>query len=168
VAIDLARAYEDEVWHVYGFLAYRLGSRADAEDLTQQTFERAARAADRFDPDRATARTWLLSIASNVLVDHLRSAARRREVAADDPHALTRERAAPPEASLGIDADLEAALATLDARQREVVALRFGGDLRGREIAELMGLSLANVQQILTRALRALRRELEGSALEAS
>ena len=40
-------------------------------------------------------------------------------------------------------------------------ALRFGGDLTGPEIAELLGLSLSNVQQILSRALRKLRAELE-------
>ena len=36
--------YEAHVWRVYGFIAYRVGSREDAEDLTSQTFERALRA----------------------------------------------------------------------------------------------------------------------------
>ncbi len=40
------------------------------------------------------------------------------------------------------------------------MALRFGGDLRGPEIAELLEISLANAQQILSRALRKLRRQL--------
>ena len=47
---------------------------------------------------------------------------------------------------------------------REALALRFGGDLTGPEIAEELGISLANVQQILSRALRRLRLELEGRA----
>jgi DNA-directed RNA polymerase specialized sigma24 family protein len=42
-----------------------------------------------------------------------------------------------------------------------VLALRFGGDLTGPEIAELTGLTLSNVQQILSRSLRRLRAELE-------
>ena len=54
-----------------------------------------------------------------------------------------------------------AALATLSQRDREIIALRFGGDLTGPEIAELLGLSLANVQQILSRSLRRLRAELD-------
>jgi RNA polymerase sigma factor (sigma-70 family) len=56
---------------------------------------------------------------------------------------------------------LESALATLSERDREILALRFGGDLTGAQIAGLTGLSLANVQQVLSRALRRLRSELE-------
>ena len=41
---EFAQAYDDHVWQVYAFVAYRVGSRSDAEDLTQQTFERALRA----------------------------------------------------------------------------------------------------------------------------
>ncbi len=46
-------------------------------------------------------------------------------------------------------------------RERELIALRFGGELTGPEIAELTGLSLANVQQILSRSLRKIRAKLE-------
>ena len=71
---DFIQMYDDEVWHVYGFFGYRLRSRELAEDLTQATFERALRAWKRFDPSRASARTWLLSIARNLLIDHFRKA----------------------------------------------------------------------------------------------
>jgi RNA polymerase sigma-70 factor (ECF subfamily) len=63
---------------------------------------------------------------------------------------------------LGVSPDLENALDKLGSRERELIALRYGGDLTGPEIAELTGLSLANVQQILSRSLRRLRAELEG------
>ena len=66
-----------------------------------------------------------------------------------------------PEQDLGLSPELAAALATLPQRDREIVALRFGGDLTGPEIAELLDLTLANVQQILSRSLRKLRAELE-------
>jgi RNA polymerase sigma factor (sigma-70 family) len=51
-----------------------------------------------------------------------------------------------------ITPDLERALASLGAREREIIALRFGGELSEPKIAELTGLSLANVQQILSRS----------------
>ena len=41
---DFAAAYDEQIWNVYGFFAYRVSCRADAEDLTQRTFERALRA----------------------------------------------------------------------------------------------------------------------------
>jgi RNA polymerase sigma factor (sigma-70 family) len=157
---DFSSVYDEHIWFVYGFFGYRLRSRADAEDLTQETFERALRAWDRYDPARGGITTWLLAIARNLLVDHLRSdrQGRLRPVDELDDDALA---AAPDRHDLGLDPDLERALAELSDRERELIALRFGGDLTGPEIAALTGLTLANVQQILSRALRRLRAQLE-------
>lgn len=159
---DFGRVYDDEVWHVYGFFAYRVRCLADAEDLTQQTFERALRAWRRFDPERASARVWLLSIARNLLVDHYRAdrSARQRPLDEVEEHELGSE---PPQPDLGIEPDLAEALAKLSQRDREIIALRFGGELSGPEIAEMTGLALANVQQILSRSLRKLRATLEAA-----
>ena len=155
--------YDEHIWDVYGFLAYRLGSsRSEAEDLTQVTFEHALRAWSRYDHARAAPRTWLLSIARNLLIDHYRAkGARPTLVAEDEAGEAEFGVAGGPENDLGISPTLAAALSTLPKRDREVVALRFGGDLTGPEIAETLGLSLANVQQILSRSLRKLRGVLE-------
>jgi RNA polymerase sigma factor (sigma-70 family) len=158
-----AAVYDEHIWDVYGFFGYRLNSREEAEDLAQATFERALRSWHRFDPERASARTWLLAIAQNLLIDHFRRSSRRREEALTEHESGEVRADGEPttEASLGLEPDLERALAALGDRERELIALRFGGDLTGPEIAELTGLSLANVQQILSRALRRLRAELE-------
>jgi RNA polymerase sigma-70 factor (ECF subfamily) len=158
---DFADAYDEQVWNVFGFFAYRVADRSDAEDLTQQTFERALRAWSRFDPARAPLGVWLISIARNLLVDHYRrngAAPRAEPLDAVPEEQLGSEMPAP---DLGLDPDLAAALATLSPRDREIVALRFGADLTGPEIAETTGLTLANVQQILSRSLRKLRAHLE-------
>jgi RNA polymerase sigma factor (sigma-70 family) len=162
VTSDFLEAYEEHVWQVYGFLAYRLETRADAEDLTQQTFERALRGWERFDPSRASAQTWLLTIARNLLIDHYRRDRSGQQEQIEEAEAQGRLGAAdPPEEWLGVEPELGAALATLSDRERELIALRFGGELTGPEISELTGLTLANVQQILSRSLRRLRAELE-------
>ena len=159
---QFARLYDEHVWTVYGFFGYRLGSREDAEDLTQLTFERALKAWKRFDPERAGPGTWLLAIARNLLIDHHRADRSDRTSSLDEGLAPEHEPLdGIPEMILGLDPGLEAALVCLDDRERELLALRFGGDLTGPEIAELTGLSLSNVQQILSRTLRRLRRELE-------
>src|SRR4051795_123770 len=159
-----AEIYDEHVWDVYGFFGYRLGSREEAEDLTQVTFERALRAWHRFDANRASARTWLLAIARNLLVDHYRSSdsARKEPIPEGEAGDAVLGQTESLEPRLGPAPDLEVALQTLDDRERELVALRFGGDLTGPEIAELTGLSLANVQQILSRTLKKLRAEIEG------
>ena len=156
---DFAKLYDEEIGTIYGFFAYRARSRADAEELTQQTFERALRAWSRFDPKRAPARVWLLAIARNLLTDHYRSdtSERLQPLEKTSEHEMGSFLAKP---DLGIDSKLAEALAVLARRDREIVALRFGGDLNGPEIAAITGLSLANVQQILSRGLRKLREQL--------
>jgi RNA polymerase sigma factor (sigma-70 family) len=162
---DFASVYDDEVWSVYGFFAYRLRSVADAEDLTQRTFERALRAWGRFDPEKAPVRVWLLTIARNLLIDHYRADVWGRQQAIEEvPEGELGSELAEPQ--LGIEPELAAALARLTPREREVLALRFGGDLNGPEIAAITGHSLANVQQILSRSLRRLRARLEGGELD--
>jgi RNA polymerase sigma-70 factor (ECF subfamily) len=167
MAPDFATVYDDEIWSVYGFFAYRLPTVADAEDLTQRTFERALRAWGRFDPERAPVRVWLLTIARNLLIDHYRADVWGREQAIEEvPEGELGSELAHPD--LGIEPELAEALAELVPRDREVLALRFGGDLNGPEIAAMTGLSLANVQQIISRSLRRLRARLEGGELDRS
>jgi RNA polymerase sigma-70 factor (ECF subfamily) len=155
---DFARVYEDHVWRVYGFLAYRVRERETAEDLTQVTFEHALRAWSRFDPSRASEATWLIAIARNALIDHLR---RDRSAATEQLEESMHPVTIGPEQNLGESDALLRALADLPTRDQEVLALRFGGDLTGAQVATMLGLSLANVQQILSRSLRKLREMLE-------
>jgi RNA polymerase sigma factor (sigma-70 family) len=170
MSLDFAQVYEEHVERVYAFVAYRLGSPADAEDLTQLTFERALGAWRRYDERKASVGTWLLAIARNALIDE-----RRRDRAGRET-VLSREaidRFAPSsdggiEGRLGPDPELRTALARLSGRERELLALRFGGDLRSPEIAKVTRLTTANVQQILSRALRKLRASLEPDDSERS
>lgn len=163
------RVYDEHVWRIYGFFGYRLTSKADAEDLTQLTFERALRAWDGFDPARASEGTWLISIARNLLVDHYRRNRTSTDASLDDQGPIVQlQDAAYHDPEPGLSPELAAALERLPDRDREIVALRFGGDLTGPEIAELTGLSLGNVQQILSRSLRKLRVELEPPAVRAA
>lgn len=139
--------------------AYRVRSRETAEDLTQTTFKRALRAWERYDPARASVLTWLLIIARNLLIDHARADRSSGQVPLDAEHHGV---PAPPPELPG--APLAEALAQLNDRDRdrdrEILALRYGADLNGTDIAAMTGLSLANVQQIISRSLRQLRAQL--------
>ena len=161
-----ARVYDENLGRVYGYFGYRVGSVEEAEDLTQQAFERALGAWGTYDARRGTVATWLMAISSNLLVDHYRRSTARRE----DPvgGVLPEERSAQAsedDLRRELSPELEAALAALGEREREVIAIRFGAELTSREIAEVTGLTRANVQQICSRALRRLRAELDGSAV---
>lgn len=155
--------YHEHVWRVYGFIAYRVGSREDAEDLTSQTFERALRAWHRYDERQAAPSTWLIAIARNLVIDHYRAApARGTNAPLQDVSESDLPASIDPEHDLGLAPELAVTLAQLGAREREILALRFGADLTGQQIAEMTGMTLANAQQVLSRTLRRLRTSLEG------
>lgn len=157
---DFERLYDEHAQALYGFLAYRTGDRALAEDLLADTFERALRARRRFDSRRGSTKTWLYSIALNALRDHMR----RRAVAERAGAEL-----ADPDAGAAADAteavaqrdELARALATLSEEERQVVALRFGADLTVPEIAKLQQEKLTTVEGRLYRALGKLRERLD-------
>ena len=157
--MDFTESYEQHVWQVYAYLAYRLSSRVDAEDLTQLTFERAFRSRHRYDPAKGEFSSWVLSIARNALIDHFRRdrSGDTSSISAGDVAESELPRTHGPEADLGLDPEVAAALAELSDRDRELLALRFGADLKAREIADLTGLTSANVHQILSRSLRRLK-----------
>jgi RNA polymerase sigma factor (sigma-70 family) len=167
---ELLEVYRDNVGAVYAFFSYSV-SHDTAEDLTAATFERVVRSWNRFNPDTARPRTWILAIARNLLADHFRRQAHRNAVSLDEHPALAASLAASddPAARLLSSDTVRDWLERLEPREREVLALRFAADLPASDVARQLGLSEANVHQISSRALRRLhdqipRSELTGSA----
>jgi RNA polymerase sigma factor (sigma-70 family) len=154
------RLYAEHAQPLYRFLAYRTGDRALAEDLLGDTFERVLRARRRFDPRRASEKTWLYSIALNALRDHARRAgAEQRALERVEAGRAGTEGASTLEIVDERDA-LRRALATLSEEEREAIALRYGADLTVPEMARALGEKLTTVDGRVYRALRKLRAEL--------
>jgi RNA polymerase sigma-70 factor (ECF subfamily) len=158
---EFERLYAEHAAPLLAFLDYRTGDRALAEDLVADTFERALRARWRFDRRRGSEKTWLYSIALNLLRDHARRAAageRAREriaVGYADPYAA--EHFDPIEQRDAV----RRALAKLSVEEREAVALRYGADLSMPEIAKVTGQRLTTVEGRVYRAMRKLKDELQ-------
>jgi RNA polymerase sigma-70 factor, ECF subfamily len=145
-------------------LALRVvGDPAEAEDVAQEAFLRAWRAAARFDPGRARVSTWLHRIVLNLAIDRTR----RRRAA---PQALRLAEGLPDPAAgpgAGLDAAaeraaLDAALAELPPRQRAAVALAYEDGLSGAEAAAALSLSERALEGLLRRARLLLRTRLGG------
>ena len=154
---DWDEVYTEQLPRVLNFFRYRLGHAAEAEDLTARTFEKAWRARHRYRRDLAGFSTWLLTIARNVAIDHLRARQRYEplEVAATLP---SRDETPEQQAVQHSEAQrLAALLATLDPRQRDLIAMKYGADMTNRAIAHATGLSESNVGTILHRAVETLR-----------
>ena len=154
---DWDQVYAEQLPRVLNFFRYRLGQTADVEDLTARTFEKAWRARHRYRRDLAGFSTWLLTIARNVAIDHLRARQRHEplDVAAAVPSAdHTPEQQAVQQSEAQRLAGL---LATLEPRQRELMAMKYGADMTNRAIAHATGLSESNVGTILHRAVETVR-----------
>jgi RNA polymerase sigma-70 factor (ECF subfamily) len=158
---DFERFYGEHAQPLLGFLVYRTGDRALAEDLLADTFERVLRARRPFDRRKASEKTWLYTIALNLLRDHARRSAtdsRALEQVAAGDHRPSSEREFDAVERRDL---LQRALARLSAEEREAIALRFGADLTVPEIAKLTREKLTTVEGRVYRALRKLRNELE-------
>ncbi|MBL7139636.1 MAG: RNA polymerase sigma factor [Planctomycetes bacterium] len=141
---------------VYGLLLHMVGRRDVAEDLMQETMLRAFRSLDTYQPE-GKFRAWIFRIASNQARDWIRRQGREvnRDVDGVDPPvaaeadpdagAIARERAR----------RVEQAMARLAAPDREVLLMRYYGDLTFKNIAQATGEPLGTV---LARAHRALKK----------
>jgi RNA polymerase sigma-70 factor (ECF subfamily) len=155
------RLFQEHAERLFSFLAYRTGDRALAEDLLSQTFERVLGSRQRFDPRRGSERRWLYAIALNLLRDHARRQSHEtRLMATVGAGASLQEPDAGFQAVEHRD-ELHRALATLSEQEREVLALRFGADLKLRDIARIVGEGQSAVEGRIYRAMRKLRDELD-------
>jgi RNA polymerase sigma-70 factor (ECF subfamily) len=157
--IDLYRRYVDRI---YGYMRVGLGDQHEAEDGVQQVFLQAYRALPRYDAGRTEPlEAWLFAIARNQMITMLR---RRRRIEPADPARLDlmRERAVEPAPRVGWidDARLLAAVESLPASQRHVIALRYVLGLSTREIASALERRPHAVRQLHHRALRTLEKRL--------
>jgi RNA polymerase sigma factor (sigma-70 family) len=154
--VSFAAPVREHLDFVYRYLLTMTKNAALAEDLTGDTFERALRRWHRFDPKRASERTWLLMLARSAVLDHFRAEERRqrREQRFTNEHAYERE--ADATIDLGLSPGLEQALTGLSAAEREVIALRVVVELDGETTARLLGISKSACSTRLSRALRKL------------
>ena len=137
---------------VYAYVAYRIGDGPEAEDVSSEVFERALRYRWSYNPDKAAPITWLMAIARRVLAD--RGGGDETLVAGD---AIDRADPLDVEGESVQRLDLQAAVAQLSERDRELIGLRYGADLTAAQIAELLESEPHAVEVSLSRAVSRLR-----------
>jgi RNA polymerase sigma-70 factor (ECF subfamily) len=142
---------------ILGFLAGKLKSRDEAEEVFQTVFTKLHLARTRYRPEIPFL-PWVFTIARNALIDQVRKDQTRRQ------HVTLSEEAvalypAPSADDTSIGAGV-AELASLNETQRHALELRFNQGLTFREIAEQLQLSPDNSRQIVGRAIGKLRRLL--------
>ena len=156
-------AYAAHAGELYGFALRCLGEPTLAEEAVQETFLRAWRAAERFDPEVGSRRTWLFAIARNVIIDSQRSRAARRHGFTPAPEVDTEHD--PLEQTL-LAWQVEEALRRIGDEHRVVLIETY---FRARPYAEVafdLGVPEGTVKSRVFYALRALRNALEEMGYE--
>lgn len=156
-----AEIFERHVRSVGGYIRRRVGTDA-IEDVLSETFLVAFRKRAGYDQDAASARPWLLGIATRLVARHRADEARQwrafaasasvSEAAAETPHLAS-------DARLDADAalrDLAPRIAALSSRDRDTLLLHAWGDLTYEQIADALGVPVGTVRSRLNRVRRKL------------
>jgi RNA polymerase sigma-70 factor (ECF subfamily) len=152
---------EEAIRRLYAYVSYRIGPGPDAEDVVSTTIERALQYRSTYDPRRGGPGAWLTGIAARCIADHMQGRTRHDLYGLDAPAGYADELAT----RTVVSADLARALATLDDRGRELVALRYGADLSSKEIGRLLEMRPGAVDVALHRTLARLRAMLDRADL---
>jgi RNA polymerase sigma-70 factor (ECF subfamily) len=153
---DVREAYTAHGGELYGFAMRSLGDSGLAEEAVQETFLRAWRAGERFDPQLGSLRTWLFAILRNVVIDLGRARAARPTVGDEGV-----EPAVEPLDEALLSWQVEEAMRRIGEQHRRVLIETY---FRGRpyaEIAEELGVPEGTVKSRVYYGLRALRVALE-------
>lgn len=148
---------------IYRYVAYRVPTEADAEDLTAEVFLKMVEALPAYQPTGAPFEAWLYRIAAARVADFHRRVNRREVTALSDT--LADDAPAPEEQlqQLGEHATLRDALAQLSDEHQLILLLRFVENKSHREVAQVLGKSESAVKTAQYRALTRLT-ELLGRA----
>jgi RNA polymerase sigma-70 factor (ECF subfamily) len=157
------RLYDRYFPRLYAYVSYRLTRVQDIEDLVAEAFLRAVREIKHFEwRHESSFAAWLFRIAHNLIVDFYRQNHQH-----DDPLPLENLMhlqallPSPEEAIVQQEtlAQLRQLINTLSSRQQEVITLKFLGQLRNQDIAEILGLDERTVASHLCRGLRELNQK---------
>jgi RNA polymerase sigma-70 factor (ECF subfamily) len=145
--------YADDV---YGYVRSIVRDQHEAEDVTQQVFAKLIRVIGKYEEREVPFFAWVLRVARNLAVDHLR---RQRVIPVEEVRTST-ERTGDAVRDHSIGEDLREALSELPKDQREVVLLRHVAGFSPPEIATLTGRTEGSIHGLHHRGRRALAASL--------
>jgi RNA polymerase sigma-70 factor, ECF subfamily len=150
--------YDRYVDMVFRFIYYRVNDRALAEDFTSETFLRALRRISTISYQGRDIGAWFITIARNIVLDHLKSARHRLELTTADTIEGKEQAPSTEDAVLGVlqSEELMHAVSQLGDEQRECIMLRFVHGLSVSETAGVMGKNDGAIKALQHRAVRKL------------
>ncbi|SHK38289.1 RNA polymerase sigma-70 factor, ECF subfamily [Epilithonimonas mollis] len=139
---------------VFSFVMNRVKDENDADEITVSVFSKVLNKLDLFDPNFQF-KTWILTIAQNTIIDFWRRKNRENEDASDGLENVKNEFARSPEELMISEEDQQKIIKiieTMDAKNQDIIRLRFFEEKSIKEIAEELNLSIANTKVRIMRA----------------
>lgn len=160
---ELTAIFETYYQRVYNYIYFRINCHYTSEDLTSQVFNKIIVKIDTYSKEKSPFEVWLFAIVRNVVNDHFRSLKKQKFFSLDVIKTLVSKEKNPEQLIEIMDANdkLGKALLVLSVRERNMIALKFGAELKNTDIAGIMGISESNVGVILYRTMKKLKREME-------
>jgi len=160
----LTQIYEENFDKIYRYIVLKIGDRTEAEDMTQQVFLSAFKSISSYKYRKGTPfSSWLYRIAHNQIVDYLRKKSKRATVPLNESLASSTSGNSNPPLAVERNLDVErlvSATKRLTKAQREVISLRFAGELPVAQVAKVMGKSEGAIKALQHSAIVSLRKLL--------
>jgi RNA polymerase sigma-70 factor, ECF subfamily len=146
--------YERYFGPIFSFTMKRVGHYQTAEDLVSKVFMKAFGARKRLEIN-TTFKAWIYTIACNAITDHYRTNKKEEQVENHEAKVVVEGGETPKILDVEITRRmLEKVLRTLDSRGRQVLTMKFFGQMSNKEIAEVLGVSASHVGVMVFRALK--------------
>ena len=155
-----AQLYEEYFDKIYRYIAFKIGNKTEAEDMTQQVFLNAIKSISSFRWRGIPFSAWLFRIAHNQVVDYLRKKAKHATTSLDEVLVSNGNN---PQLVAEQNLDIERLLLAteqLTQVQREVISLRFASELSIAQVARVMAKSQGAIKALQHSAIVALRKTL--------
>lgn len=159
--MDFANLYQELFKPVFAYVLCRVGNRALAEDLCASAWRKAYEKQAQFDAGKGTFRQWIFTVARNEINMYRRLYYVRKFLSLTGWEEALESAVPVPDENGTESARLLEALSCLNAREKELVALKFYSGLNNRQIAAQVKMTESNVGTALHRAVTKLRKEMK-------
>lgn len=159
-SLSFGKLYDLFYTKIFRYVAYKVGNREDAEDITAEVFIRMLKSINSFNFQGHPFSSWLFRIARNMVVDYFRKNSRRKTAPLETAGSIQKTESIEIDYQLDLNiemSNISESIKTLTDLQQEVISLRFAGGLSIKETASAVGKKENAVKALQHSAIKKLR-----------